>query len=61
MSRLIGALLDFAGKITSLALAGSFIAFLAGEVRLVAFKKASEGSTKITKFTERMTGMKLDL
>ena len=61
MRRLITSLLDFAVKITSLALAGSFIALLAGEVRLAALKKASQGSTKLTKFTERMTGMKLDL
>jgi len=37
-------------------LIGSGVLLLAGEIRLAALKKASQGSTKLTSFTERMTG-----
>lgn len=36
-------------------LIGSGILLLAGEIRLAALKKASQGSSKLSSFTERMT------
>lgn len=40
-------------------LIGSGVLLLAGEIRLAALKKASQGSTKLSSFTERMTGTTL--
>jgi len=41
------------------ALIGSGILLLAGEIRLAALKKASHGSSRLSGFTERMTGTTL--
>ncbi len=40
-------------------LIGSGVRFLAGEILLAALKKASQGSSKLSSFTERMTGTTL--
>lgn len=60
MSQLIRAISDLAGKVISLSLVGGAILLLAGEIRLAALKKASQGSSKLSPFTERMTGMKVN-
>jgi hypothetical protein len=36
------------------------VLLVAGEIRLAALKKASQGSSKLSPFTERMTGMKVN-
>jgi hypothetical protein len=60
MSQLIRAISDLAGKVISLSLVGGAILLVAGEIRLAALKKASQGSSKLSPFTERMTGMKVN-
>ena len=60
MSQLIRAISDLAGKVISLCLVGGAILLVAGEIRLAALKKASQGSSKLSPFTERMTGMKVN-
>jgi hypothetical protein len=60
MSQLIRAISDLAGKVISLSLVGGAILLIAGEIRLAALKKASQGSSKLSPFTERMTGMKVN-
>lgn len=57
MSNIISAITDF----LSIAFLGAAIFLFAGEIRLEALKRASNGSTKLGHFTERMTGSKLDL
>jgi uncharacterized membrane protein YidH (DUF202 family) len=61
MNRLFSAILSLTSTFTALALISGGVALIAGEVRLAALKKASKGSTKLTPFTEKMTGMKLNL
>jgi len=48
----------FIQKAITIALLSSGILLLAGEIRLAALKKASQGSTKLSSFTEHMTEMK---
>jgi hypothetical protein len=60
MSQIIRAISDLAGKVISLSLVGGAILLVAGEIRLAALKKASHGSSKLSPFTERMTGMKVN-
>jgi hypothetical protein len=38
----------------------SGLLLVAGEIRLAALKKASQGSSKLSPFTERMTGIKVN-
>jgi hypothetical protein len=61
MNRLYSAILRLTSTFTALALIGGGVALIAGEVRLAALKKASKGSSKLVPFTEKMTGMKLNL
>ena len=60
MSSLINAILGFMSKAATLAITGSLLALLAGEIRLATLKKASKGSSKLSGFTQKMTGMNLD-
>ena len=46
---------DFFGGIVSTAIIGGSILLLAGEFRLATLRKASQGSTKLSNFTQRMT------
>ena len=50
----------FISQVITLALAGSFLPLVAGEIRLVALKKASQGLTKLSGFTQKMTGKSLN-
>lgn len=56
MSKLISEMMNFIGTAITATLIGSGVLLFAGEVRLAALKKASQGSSKLSSFTERMTG-----
>lgn len=56
MSKLISAIMEFIGTAITATLIGSGILLLAGEVRLAALRKASQGSSKLSTFTGQMTG-----
>ena len=58
MGRLIAGISDFISKALALVVAGSIVALLAGEVRLAALRKASQGSSRLSGFTQRMTKTK---
>ncbi len=60
MNALINAILGFMSKAATLVVTGSLLALLAGEIRLATLKKASQGSSKLSGFTQKMTGMNLD-
>lgn len=57
---LIAGISDFIGKAITLALAGSILALVAGEVKLATLKKASQGSSRLSGFTQKMTGKSLN-
>jgi hypothetical protein len=57
MSNMISAITDF----LIVGFLGGSILLFAGEIKLEALKRASLGSTKLSKYTERMTGTTLDL
>ncbi len=59
MSKLISAIMGFIGTAITATLIGSGVLLLAGEVRLAALRKASQGSSKLTAFTEKMTKTKV--
>ncbi len=55
MGNIINAVSEFMGKIIAVtAISGSILIF-AGEVRLAALRKASQGSSKLSTFTMKMT------
>jgi len=60
MKTLIGAVQSFVSHFLAVGMITSGLLLLAGEVRLAALKKASQGSSKLSPFTERMTGMKVN-
>jgi hypothetical protein len=55
------AITDFIKQAVVLSTMGSFLLLIAGEVRLAALKKASQGSSKLSGFTQKMTQTKLRL
>lgn len=61
MSRLFTAILGLTSKLTALALIGGSLPLIAGVVRLAALNKTSKDSSKLVPFTEKMTGIKLNL
>jgi hypothetical protein len=61
MKQLISTILSFIQTALAIGLVGSAVCLIAAEVRLAALKKASLGSTKLSKFNESMTGVNLDL
>jgi hypothetical protein len=61
MGSIISAIGSLISNLVALTLAGSFLALVAGEVKLAALKKASQGSTKLSGFTQRMTKKRLNL
>jgi hypothetical protein len=61
MKQLILAIFSFIQTAVATSLIGSTLSLIAGEVRLAVLKKAGFGSSKLCKFTERVTGVKLDL
>ena len=60
MGSLMEGISSFISKVITLAVAGSFLALLAGEIKLAALKRASQGSTKLSGCTQRMTGKSLN-
>ena len=58
MGKLISAISGFIHTVIAVSLLGSGICLVAGEIRLAALKKASEGSSKLSGFTQRMTKTK---
>ena len=60
MGSLVKGISSFISQAITLALASSFLALVAGEVRLAALKKASQGSSKLSRFTQKMTGKSLN-
>lgn len=59
MNKLISEIMGFISTAITATLIGSGVLLLAGENRLAALKKASHGSSKLSGFTERMTGTTL--
>lgn len=57
MSKLISEMMGFIGTTITAPLIGSGVLLLAGEVRLAALKKASQGAIRLSTFTKRMTGI----
>ena len=61
MENLVESITGFIGKLVSVILVGGAVLLVAGEIRLATLRKAKLGSTKLSTFTERMTGTKLPL
>lgn len=59
MRKLTNSIMDFIRQAIAVSIVGSFLFLIAGEVRLAALKKASQRSTKISGFTQKMTKTKL--
>ena len=61
MEDLIDSISDYIGGVVAAAIVGGGILLLAGEIRLAALRKAKQGSTPLSSFTERMTKTKLPI
>jgi hypothetical protein len=61
MRQLINAIMSFIRQAIAVSMMGSFLLLIAGEVRLAALKKASQGSSKLLGFTQKMTKTHLKL
>jgi hypothetical protein len=61
MENLVESITGFIGKLVSVILVGGSVLLVTGEIRLATLRKAKLGSTKLSTFTERMTGTKLPL
>ena len=59
VENLIEFISGFIGKAVTVILVSGSVCLLAGEIRLAALKKASQGSMKLSTQTEKMTGIKL--
>jgi hypothetical protein len=60
MGQLTNAIMSFIRQAIVVSMMGSFLLLIAGEVRLAALKKAAQGSSKLSGFTQRMTGQKMN-
>jgi hypothetical protein len=60
MKALFSAISGLIQTVISASLIGSGVLLLAGEIRLAALKKASQGSSKLSGFTQRMTKTSLN-
>jgi hypothetical protein len=61
MGQLTNAIMSFIRQAIAVSIMGSFLLLVAGEVRLAALKKASQGSSKLSGFTQKMTKTQLNL
>ncbi len=61
MGQLTNAIMCFIRQSIAVSMMGSFLLLIAGEVRLAALKKASQGSSKLSGFTRKMTKTQLNL
>ena len=59
MKSLISEIQSFISHFLAVGMITSGLLLVAGKIRLAAQKKASQGSSKLSPFTERMTGMKV--
>ncbi len=57
MNRILSSIYDF----ITIAIVGGGLLVFAAEIKLAAAKKAQEGSTKLTGFTQSLTGTTLNL
>ncbi|MFZ4713728.1 MAG: hypothetical protein ACOYL6_08460 [Bacteriovoracaceae bacterium] len=55
MKTIISSMQVFISQFLVIAILGSGISIFAGEVRLAVLRKASQGSSKLSNFTKRMT------
>jgi hypothetical protein len=55
MGQLVNGIMSFIKQAIVISTMGSFLLLIAGEVRLAALKKASQGSSKLSGFTQKMT------
>lgn len=55
MNSLIKSISEFISHLLTVALLGGTIVLFAGEVRLAALKKATQGSSRLSSFTAKMT------
>lgn len=58
MGKLLSTMTGFIQTAIMLSMLGSGVCLVAGEVRLAALKQASKGSSKLSRFTQRMTKTK---
>jgi hypothetical protein len=61
MGQLTNVIMSFIRQAIAVSMIGSFLLLIAGEVRLAALKKASQGSSKLSAFTQKMTKAQLKL
>ncbi len=59
MDRFLEAISELTSGVLKAAFLSSASLLLAGELRLAALKKVSEGSSNLSSFTEKMTGTRL--
>lgn len=55
MNHFIKSISEFISNLVATALVGGAILLFAGEIRLAALKKASQGSSRLSAFTAKMT------
>jgi len=55
MKTIISSIHAFASQVLAIAVLTSGICLFVGEIRLAALRKASQGSSKLSSFTEKMT------
>ncbi len=61
MGQFMNAIMSFIRQAITVSLLGGLLLLVAGEVRLAALKKASQGSSKLSAFTQKMTKSQLKL
>jgi hypothetical protein len=60
MGQLLGAISAFIRQVVVISMIGGSLLLVAGEVRLAALKKAAQGSSRLSGFTQKMTGTRLN-
>ncbi len=55
MEDIFDSISDFIGGVLAVVIVGGGILLLAGEIRLAALRKAKQGLSRLSTFTERMT------
>jgi hypothetical protein len=61
MKTIINSIQVFISQVLTVGILTSGLLIFAGEIRIAVLKKTSKGSSKLTSFTERMTGTGLKL
>lgn len=60
MKTIISSIQTFISHFLAITILGSSICLIAGEVKLAALRKASKGSSKLSRFTQNMTKARFD-